>query len=680
MERTSPEDMERLETTGVSSFFDMPFLQMFARGTIRTRLLILFVLLVLLPAIPISLTSAVLGWHRGRRQAVEQLELVAKFRESELDAWLDDLEQGLHMALIERDTMEFAEFALKRSVLIAQQEEDETPIVISQQVLLTLEDRLEQYIERTQQFEDLTMLNVLGQVVATTGSVQRYKSFADATYFEQGLEGFYVSLVFSSTEESWATVAIPIIGPSDEELGVLVGRADLAPLNAIMVDPTGLGGTGETYLVGSDYVALTEARFSESGREVRTPGTQAALEGAGDEADRRDDSRIYQNDRGVSVVGVYHWLPELQVVLIAEQERTEALGTVYREMAINIGIAVIAVGLAIVIALFVTRSMTRPLTELADAAEQIAAGDLSHRVHIAREDEIGDLAQSFNTMTAQLRRTVSDLEESEARSRAIVESMPIGMYMYRVDEEGNLIFTGANPAAMQLSSVDTAEYVGMPLAEMSPFLLKTELPQRYREAALEGQAWQKEEIVYQDEEITRVYTVHVFQTSPGEVVAAFMDITARKEAEEERARLQQDIIDAQKQAILELSTPVIPLMQGSGGGGIIVLPLVGSLGTHRARDVMRALLRGIREHHASVVILDVTGVPVVDSGVAQHLHKTIQAARLKGARVIVTGISNAVAETVVDLGIDWYDIETLRDLQSGLVHAMRSLGIRLVNS
>jgi PAS domain S-box-containing protein len=601
---------------------------------------------------------------------VEQLELVAKFRESELDAWLDDLEQGLHMALIERDTMEFADFALKRSVLIAQQEEDETPIVISQQVLLTLEDRLEQYIERTQQFEDLTMLNVLGQAVATTGSVQRYKSFADATYFEQGLEGFYVRLVFSSTEESWVTVAIPIVGPSDEELGVLVGRADLAPLNAIMVDPTGLGGTGETYLVGSDYVVLTEARFGEAGREVRTLGTQAALEGAGDEADRRDGNRIYQNDREVPVVGVYHWLPELQVALIAEQERTEALGAVYREMATNIGIAVIAVGLAIVIALFVTRSMTRPLTELANAAEQIATGDLSHKVHIAREDEIGDLAESFNAMTAQLRRTVSDLEESEARSRAIVESMPIGMYMYGVDEEENLIFTGANPAAMQLSSVDTAEYVGMPLAEMSPFLLKTELPQRYREAALEGKAWQKEEIVYQEEGITRVYTVHVFQTSPGEVVAAFMDITARKEAEEERVRLQQDIIDAQKQAILELSTPVIPLMRGSGDGGIIVLPLVGSLDTHRARDIMRVLLRGIREHHASVVILDVTGVPVVDSGVAQHLHKTIQAARLKGARVIVTGISNAVAEAVVDLGIDWHDIETLRDLQTGLQVAL----------
>ena len=67
-----------------------------------------------------------------------------------------------------------------------------------------------------------------------------------------------------------------------------------------------------------------------------------------------------------------------------------------------------------------------------------------------------------------------------------------------------------------------------------------------------------------------------------------------------------------------------------------------------------------------MVILDVTGVPLIDSGVANHLNKTIQAARLKGARTIITGISEAVAETIVDLGLDWSHIETLPDLQVGL--------------
>jgi rsbT co-antagonist protein RsbR len=87
-------------------------------------------------------------------------------------------------------------------------------------------------------------------------------------------------------------------------------------------------------------------------------------------------------------------------------------------------------------------------------------------------------------------------------------------------------------------------------------------------------------------------------------------------------------------------------------------------------------LAGIREHRARVVILDITGVPIVDSGVAAYLNKTIQAARLKGAQAIITGMSDAVAETIVDLGVDWSSIETLSDLQTGLRFAMAMMARR----
>ena len=110
------------------------------------------------------------------------------------------------------------------------------------------------------------------------------------------------------------------------------------------------------------------------------------------------------------------------------------------------------------------------------------------------------------------------------------------------------------------------------------------------------------------------------------------------------------------------------------------MPLIGSIDSIRARDITRALLAGISQYQAKVVILDITGVPIIDSGVANHLNKTIQAARLKGAHTIVTGISEAVAETIVDLGIDWSELTTLSDLQSGLVTAIQSLGIKLSKS
>jgi DNA-binding LacI/PurR family transcriptional regulator/anti-anti-sigma regulatory factor len=158
-----------------------------------------------------------------------------------------------------------------------------------------------------------------------------------------------------------------------------------------------------------------------------------------------------------------------------------------------------------------------------------------------------------------------------------------------------------------------------------------------------------------------------------EVESEVDERTAELERETaERERLQQEVIEAQKRALQELSTPVIPIMER-----VIVMPLIGSIDTLRARDITRALLAGIREHQAKVVILDITGVPIVDSGVANHLNKTIQAARLKGARTIVTGICDAVAETIVDLGIDWSGIETLFDLQKGLRAALASMGLRI---
>ncbi|HEX2905386.1 MAG TPA: STAS domain-containing protein [Phototrophicaceae bacterium] len=148
------------------------------------------------------------------------------------------------------------------------------------------------------------------------------------------------------------------------------------------------------------------------------------------------------------------------------------------------------------------------------------------------------------------------------------------------------------------------------------------------------------------------------------------DITERIQAAAvaEKTRHQQQIIELQKEAIKELSTPVIPIAER-----IIAMPLVGAIDTARARDVTRALLAGISQHRAHILILDVTGVPIIDSGVADHLNRSIQAVRLKGAHTIISGLSDAVAETIVDLGIDWSGVETVRDLQTALHRGLNRL-------
>ncbi len=143
------------------------------------------------------------------------------------------------------------------------------------------------------------------------------------------------------------------------------------------------------------------------------------------------------------------------------------------------------------------------------------------------------------------------------------------------------------------------------------------------------------------------------------------DITERKRVEEERARLQQQVIEVQRATLSELSTPIIPLAEG-----IIAMPLIGAIDSERARQIMQALLDGLVASRAHTAILDITGVRAVDTQVAGALLESARAARLLGARVIVTGIRPDVAQALIGLGTDWTGIETLGTLQAGVALAL----------
>lgn len=132
----------------------------------------------------------------------------------------------------------------------------------------------------------------------------------------------------------------------------------------------------------------------------------------------------------------------------------------------------------------------------------------------------------------------------------------------------------------------------------------------------------------------------------------------------------QDVVSAQRQAIIELSTPVIQIWDG-----IVVLPLIGTIDSVRTRQIMESLLNRVVETQSEVAILDLTGVTVVDTAVANHLMKTVEAAELLGTRCILTGISPAIAQTLVHLGVDLGHITTCSSLKMGLQQALGTLGL-----
>ncbi|MDC0668047.1 STAS domain-containing protein [Nannocystis radixulma] len=166
------------------------------------------------------------------------------------------------------------------------------------------------------------------------------------------------------------------------------------------------------------------------------------------------------------------------------------------------------------------------------------------------------------------------------------------------------------------------------------------------------------------------YSLFLAKNARGEAIGLATitrDLRSMKLAEEERQRLQEEIIRIQASALAELSTPLIPISDR-----VVVMPLIGQLDETRAKLVLETLLDGISKRRAAIAILDVTGVSTVDSAVANGLVQAARAVRLLGAQVVLTGIRPEVAGTLVGLGLGLEGLVVRSTLQSGIAFAMDS--------
>jgi rsbT co-antagonist protein RsbR len=279
-----------------------------------------------------------------------------------------------------------------------------------------------------------------------------------------------------------------------------------------------------------------------------------------------------------------------------------------------------------------------------------------------------DEVTALRRRVAELERQIQEREQAEAALRdanwtlqSVIDSLPYAIYWK--DRDGT--YRGCNRQFARDLGLETPQHIiGKRDADL-PW--QPGEAEAFREIDLRVMDHGAAEI---DSEETAIYpdgSQEWFETHKiplhdpsgrvAGVLATYINITERK--------LAQRTVQQQTALLMELSTPVIPFNEG-----VLVMPLIGAIDSRRAQQVMETLLAGVAETQAQAAILDITGVPIVDTQVANTLVRVSQAVSLLGARVVLTGIRPEVAQTIVGLGVDLGSMVTMSTLQSGIAYAL----------
>jgi signal transduction histidine kinase len=376
------------------------------RSHLRMSLVICFVVLAVLPLTVMVSFALDQADKQAHLQAVAQLESVASIKFNEVERWLND--QGIILNLLLNDSDKY---------------QAELELLHGKGDATVVSEHLTQHLNGQQTFTEFFVYDTNGQIVASTSRVQQGKIITGQAYFVPSLTRNYIQSPFYevSAGELNMILSRPIRDANQAVIGVLAGRLDLNELSKIMSERAGLGNTGETYLVSleSNYL-VTTSRFEEYPvmRAYHSQGIDEALEG-------KNGSGIYSDYRGVLTIGIYRWVPELQVGLLAEMDEREAVATLYLVRNVMLVAGLIIAVIAISVGWLISLRLTRPILTLTRVANQVAGGNYGLRVPMGQYDEIGQLGNSFNIMTETLTHTINQLNQQVTEVNQANEALKI---------------------------------------------------------------------------------------------------------------------------------------------------------------------------------------------------------------------------------------------------------------
>ncbi|XSG76879.1 STAS domain-containing protein [Herpetosiphon llansteffanensis] len=269
---------------------------------------------------------------------------------------------------------------------------------------------------------------------------------------------------------------------------------------------------------------------------------------------------------------------------------------------------------------------------------------------------------------AELQAQLAHAQQQAALFENVVKHLPVGIDLLQLEDVSDptsfrLIFSNG---LMPNATIDMRLHVGKLLKDIFPDIPLAIL-KRYHQALDSGETMHLNELVMKVPEVgERIARLTAIPLSSDMLCIKVADITEQKQVLEAQRHMleQQAIINSQQEALADISTPLIPITDS-----VVIMPLIGAVDTRRAQQMMETLLHGISTMNTRFAILDITGVPIVDTQVAHVLIQAAQSVRLLGGQVILTGIRPEVAQTLVGLGVNLNDLIVRGNLQSGVAYA-----------
>ncbi len=324
--------------------------------------------------------------------------------------------------------------------------------------------------------------NEKGLVTIATIEENVGRDISKKDYFKQALQGrtfatsvipSEISLVNEFDEEEIGVptmfVSTPLKNEDESVIGVFTLRVHMGTLSNKMHSQK-FGKTGETYLVNKEGYMLSESRFTRHLMKKGAVKKRSALElklidpitgklthGVAQcvAGHNGSDSVGYNDYNGIPVLGVWYWLPQYNWGVVTEIDRAEVYGVAYNLNTLGV-VLLFGIALPIVVFAYIAGNrLSKPIVELTEATEKMAAGDLTQRVNIKREDELGVLATSFNMMAKTLDKSTRETEDSERNYRELFGALKVGIYQCEPGVEG--VFTWVNQAGAEMFGYESSE-------------------------------------------------------------------------------------------------------------------------------------------------------------------------------------------------------------------------------